>query len=54
MVGHQTLSQQLPDRFDKQQFIVTGSVVGLVDKQNHRTRFELAVESIESRGRAFR
>ena len=50
MLGHQTLSQQLPDSLDKQEFTVTGSVVGLVDEQKHRMRFELAVESIERVG----
>ena len=46
--GHQILAHQLPESLDKQQFLVQGSVVGLVDKQPDRWRFKLAVESIQS------
>jgi len=44
--AHQTLLSQLPDSYDKHRFLVTGSVVGLVNRDEHRTGFELAVESV--------
>lgn len=47
IAGHQQLAQQLPDNLDKQQFIVQGSVVGLVERQQERLRFSLAVHSIQ-------
>ena len=50
IAAYQTLSSQLPDQFDKQQFMVAGSIVGLVDRQDHRMRFELEVESVERVG----
>jgi competence protein ComEC len=45
--AHQTLSSQLPDSYDKHRFLVTGSVVGLVNSDDRRTSFELAVESVK-------
>ena len=39
--------RQLPDSYDKQRFLVTGSVVGLVNSDERRTGFELAVESVK-------
>ena len=44
--AHQTLSSQLPDRFDKQEFIVMGTIAGLVDRQDGRLGFELVTESV--------
>ena len=44
--AHQTLSSQLPDKFDRQEFIVMGTIVGLVDRQDGRLGFELATESV--------
>ena len=45
--AQQTLLRQLPDSYDKQRFLVTGSVVGLVNSDERRTGFELAVESVK-------
>jgi competence protein ComEC len=46
--AHQYLAHQLPATMDKQTFVVQGSVVGLVDKNDRRLRFELAVDSVRS------
>ena len=46
--AHQYLAHQLPATMDKQTFVVQGSVVGLVDKNDRRLRIELAVDSVRS------
>ena len=45
MSGHQLLDHQLPDSLDKQQFLITGTVVGLVDNQPKRQRFNFEVNT---------
>ena len=44
--GHQVLAKQLPDAMDKQQFLITGAVVGLVENQSERQRFNFVLDSI--------
>lgn len=46
--AYQTLSSQLPDKFDKQEFVVRGTIVSLVDRQDDRIRFEFVPESVLS------
>ena len=46
--GHQLSCHQLPDSLDKQQFLVKGSVVGLVESEPERLRFKFAIKSIQS------
>lgn len=46
IAGHQYLDHQLPATWDKQTFVVQGSVVGLVEITSRRLRFELAVDSV--------
>ena len=47
MSGHQQLAHQLPDSLDKQQFLISGTVVGLVDNQPKRQRFNFVVNTIK-------
>jgi len=44
--GQKLLASQLSHKWDKKQFIVVGDIVGLVDTQAHRSRFQLEVSSI--------
>ena len=43
--GYQAFSSQLSDQYDKQEFIIRGSIDGFVDKQDHRLRFKVLVNS---------
>ena len=38
---------QLPDSLDKQEFLVRGSVIGLVQSQDQRVRFKFSIDSIK-------
>lgn len=45
--GYKQLSVQLLDRFDRQEFIVRGSIIGLVQTEDQRTRFKFLIESAQ-------
>ena len=49
--NHQILSNQLPDELDKKQFIVRGTITGLIQRSDHRVRFEVDVDSVELHNR---
>ena len=44
--AYQSLGHQLPEALDRQEFVVTGTIVGLVDSNNQRSRFDFRVDSI--------
>ncbi|MDG1694560.1 MAG: DNA internalization-related competence protein ComEC/Rec2 [Porticoccaceae bacterium] len=44
--GYKQISMQLPDALDKQQFIIRGSIVGLVEQQDKRLRYKLETDSV--------
>lgn len=44
---YQIVSSQLPDRLDKKQFIVRGTIIGLIERSDQRLRFNFDVHSME-------
>lgn len=48
--GYKQTSMQLPDALDKQQFIIRGSIVGLVEQQDKLLRFKLETDSVVING----
>ena len=52
LVAYQTLSHQLPQALDRQDLLVTGTIVGLVDSNDQRSKFHFRVDSAFSQGKA--
>ena len=52
LVAYQTLSHQLPQTLDRQDLLVTGTIVGLVDSNDRRSKFHFRVDSAFSQGKA--
>lgn len=46
--AYHSLGHQLSEPLDRQEFLVTGSIVGLVDSNKQRSRFEFRVDSAHS------
>ena len=46
--AHQLLGEQLPGSMDREGFIVTGHIIGLVDSDHQRSRFRFVVEHVQS------
>ena len=45
--GYKQFIQQLPDSLDRQEFLIRGSVIGLVQSQDQRLRFKFSITSAQ-------
>ena len=54
VAAYQTLSHQLPQALDRENLLVTGTIVGLVDSNDRRSKFHFRVDSAFSQGKAVR
>lgn len=45
--GYKQFNMQLPDKLDKKEFLIRGSVIGLLKSQDQRHRFKFSIDSIK-------
>ena len=48
--GHQLLSKSLPEKYNGEEFLISGQVISLVDSNSVRSRFSFASETIQVLG----
>lgn len=48
--GHQLLSKSLPEKYNGEEFLISGQVISLVDSNSIRSRFSFASETIQVLG----
>jgi len=50
LCGHQLLSKSLPEKYNGEEFLITGQIISLVDSNSVRSRFSFAPETVQLLG----